>query len=284
MNWKEDKEIIVSTYFDCINRNNKELFSRLDKNKARGKDIYQIVQFITDRLSAVWLLTLNDKVWDADIIDRSVLESLVKLVFIVQAPSEEEQKERLEEFWNKLWEINSLKRSEHSKEMLKNFEEDLIRLAHLSILLSPEEEENLKSKWDRTDRKKLAQKWSFSEMLFSLMKDYKGQPFEMLTGLIHEYRMCSHISHGDETGIGIIQERKGRPESEREIVHRGHFIKLLSNCLAYSSWTAITVMDYLKEDKKYFIDNHNRIEQIKETEKFYHEEVFNDPDYDKYKK
>lgn len=97
-NWIEVKEIIVSTYFDCINRNNKELLFRLDKNKSKGKDIYRIVRFITDRLYTVWLLTFNDKVWDAEIIDRSVLESLIKQIFIIQASNEEEQKERLVEF------------------------------------------------------------------------------------------------------------------------------------------------------------------------------------------
>jgi hypothetical protein len=283
MNWEEDKLTIVKQYFECIEVNNRELFSRLDKDISKSKSIYQLVKFIDDRLSAVWFLTINDKLWDADIIDRSVLEALIKLNFIVYAPTDEEKQKRLNEFWNDLWEINSLKHSEHSKKHLNHFPDKLSQLAHLSVILTDKEEEELKNKWNRKDRKALEQKWSFSEILFSLIKDYKGQTFEMMIGLAHEYRMCSHIAHGDETGIGIITERKSRPENERQIVHRGHFIKLLSNCLAYASWTSIVAMDFLNADKTFFFNNHSRIERIKDLEKFYHEEVFNDPDYDKYK-
>lgn len=283
MNWEEDKLTIVKQYFECIDANNRELFSRLDKDISKSKSIYQLVKFIDDRLSAVWFLTINDKLWDADIIDRSVLEALIKLNFIVYAPTDEEKQKRLNEFWNDLWEINSLKHSEHSKKHLNHFPDKLSQLAHLSVILTDKEEEELKNKWNRKDRKALEQKWSFSEMLFSLIKDYKGQTFEMMIGLAHEYRMCSHIAHGDETGIGIIAERKSRPENERQIVHRGHFIKLLSNCLAYASWTSIVAMDFLNADKTFFFNNHSKIEQIKQLEKYYHEEVFNDPDYDKYK-
>lgn len=283
MNWEEDKLTIVKQYFDCIDANNRELFSRLDNDISKSKSIYQLVKFIDDRLSAVWFLTMNDKLWDADIIDRSVLEALIKLNFIVYAPTDEEKQKRLKEFWNDLWEINSLKHSEHSKKHLNHFPDKLSQLAHLSVILTDTEEEKLKSKWNRKDRKALEQKWSFSEMLFSLIKDYKGQTFEMMIGLAHEYRMCSHIAHGDETGITIIAERKSRPVEQRQIVNRGHFIKLLSNCLAYASWTSIVAMDFIQGDKTFFFSNHSKIEQIKDIEKYYHEEVFNDPDYDKYK-
>ncbi|MCK9236250.1 MAG: hypothetical protein WDA08_03780 [Weeksellaceae bacterium] len=283
MNWEEDKLTIVKQYFDCIDANNRELFSRLDNDISKSKSIYQLVKFIDDRLSAVWFLTMNDKLWDADIIDRSVLEALIKLNFIVYAPTDEEKQKRLKEFWNDLWEINSLKHSEHSKKHLNHFPDKLSQLAHLSVILTDTEEEELKNKWNRKDRKALEQKWSFSEMLFSLIKDYKGQTFEMMIGLAHEYRMCSHIAHGDETGINIIAERKSRPVEQRQIVNRGHFIKLLSNCLAYASWTSIVAMDFIQADKTFFFNNHSRIEQIKDIEKYYHEEVFNDPDYDKYK-
>lgn len=283
MDWEKDKLTIVNQYYECIEANNRELFSRLDNDISKSKSIYQLVKFIDDRLSAVWFLTINDKLWDADIIDRSVLEALMKLNFIVYAPTDEEKKKRLNEFWNDLWEINSLKHSEHSKKHLKHFPDKLSQLAHLSVILTDKEEEELKSKWNRKDRKALEQKWSFSEILFSLIKDYKGQTFEMMIGLAHEYRMCSHIAHGDETGINIIAERKSRPDDQRQIVNRGHFIKLLSNCLAYASWTSIVAMDFLKADKIFFFNNHSRIEQVKDLEKYYHEEVFNDPDYDKYK-
>lgn len=283
MSWEDDKITMVSLYYDCINKNNQELFTRLNKHREKADGIYRIVSFIHDRLSAVWFLAMNELLWDADIIDRSALETLIKLTFIVNAPTEIEQKDRLNEFWNDLWEVNSLKHSEHSKKHLLHFKDTQSQLTHLSMVLPEKLEEQLKQKWNRKDRKMLEQKWSFSEMLFSLIKNYRGESFDMLIGLAHEYRMGSHISHGDETGVGIISERKSRNESERKIVERAHFMKLMSNCLSFSGWLSITVMDYLKEDKSFFFENFARIQQIKTIEHLYHAEVFNDPIYDKYK-
>ena len=120
-------------------------------------------------------------------------------------------------------------------------------------------------------------------MLKSLIKDYKGQSFDMLIGLAFEYRMCSHIAHGDETAIGIITERKSRSPQKRQEVEIGHFIKLMSNCLAYSSWVSLIAMDFIKSDKTFFLKNHSRISSIKDLEKNYHEMVFEDSDYDKYR-
>lgn len=284
MDWEKDRQLIVKTYYECIDRNNQELFSRLDKHIEKSKRIYSLVKYIDERLSTVWFLTLNDKLWDADIIDRSVLEALMKLMFIVNAPDETEQNKRFQEFWNDLWEISCLKHSEQSKKQLTHYKDEVSQLAHLPLPLSEEEENILRTKWTKKERQKVEQKWSFSEILFSMARNYKGQPFEMFLGLTHEYRMCSHVAHGDETGIGIIEERKSRPTKQRNDVHIGHFLKLLSNCISYASFTAIIAMDFLQLEKNYFFENFKTLEPIKELERKYQLEVFNDPDYDKYKK
>ncbi|MEZ4935074.1 MAG: hypothetical protein R2788_23445 [Saprospiraceae bacterium] len=269
MNWEKDKHTIVSTYYHCIDINNKELFDRLEKHYEKCNRLYPIIRFISERLSTVWFLTLHDKLWDADIIDRSVLEVIIKLTFILKSPDKNEFETRLNEYWNDLWEISSLKHSDQAKKQLTYFKDRHSQLAYIPLLLSEEEEMKLREKWNRKDRNRLTQKWSFSEMLFSLMKDYDGQPFDMLIGLAHEYRMCSHIAHGDESGIGMIDERKSRKEDEREAVHRGHFIKLLSNCLAYSSWVSLNVMNYLKKKiNSSFQKIYLRLSEIKRLKEF----------------
>lgn len=282
-NWENDRQLIIETYYNCINSNNQELFTRIGQHPEQIRRIYPIIKFIDDRLSTVWYLTTGDRLWDADIIDRSVLEVLIKLMFIVNAPDENEQTIRLREYWNDLWEISCLKHSEQSKKQILHFKDAVSQFAHLPLILNEEEEIKLRQKWSKKERQRVEQKWSFSEMLISLSGNYKGQPFEMLKGLAHEYRMCSHISHGDETGIGIIEERKSRSEKQMNDVHRAHFLKLLSNCLAYMSFTSITVMDFLKLDKGFFFKNFEGINSIKDIEKRYQLEVFNDPLYDKYK-
>ena len=236
-----------------------------------------------DRISTVWFLTQKDLLWDADIIHRTVLESMIKLLFIIYAPDDAEGKKRLIEFWQELSEVNTLKHSEDAKILIEHFKEGMFHVSHGHMVLSEAEEAALRSKWNRKSRQALEQKWSFSEMLKSLKNNYKRQPFEMLAGLFYEYRFCSHIAHGDELGIGIIAERASRGPEESQIPHRGHFIKRLNDCLVYSSWLAVAVMDYIKEDKKFFFDNVGRIQAVQHLEAKYKNQVFEDPMYDKYR-
>lgn len=43
----------------------------------------------------------------------------------------------------------------------------------------------------------------------------KGNSLENIVPLSYGYRMSSHVMHGDETGIQIINERNSRPEEEK---------------------------------------------------------------------
>jgi hypothetical protein len=283
MSWLQDRKTIADSYKELIDHNNSMLFVKMKENHEEIKDVYPLINFTIERITTVWFLTINDLVWDADIIDRTVLESLIKLMFISNVDGEERSK-RLHEFWTDLSEINSLKQSEQAKKNLKEFSDEISQLAFSPLVLEETIEKELRAKWNRSERSRMSQKWSFSEILKSLLLNYRGKSFEMLIGLAHEYRIASHISHGDETGIGIIDERALRPENERNIAHQGHFIKLLSNCLAYATWTSLLVMDFLKEDQKQFMSNITKARRTEELEKKYQGQVFNDPDYDKYRK
>jgi hypothetical protein len=283
MNWEEDKNEIIPLYYDCIQKNNAELFSILISHSTKVVDIYPLAKFIIERLNTVWFLTLQDMVWDAEIIARTALESLMKFTFIATATDDSEYKIRLNEFWKDLGEINQLKQSEDSKKYLSHFMDNLSQFAHLGLVLSQSDEAKLRIKWNRKDRKMLECKWSFSEILFSLTENPKEPDFEMKVSLAYEYRMGSHVAHGDETGIGIISERASRSNEDKKVAHTAHVLKLMNTCLSYSSFLSITAMEFLKEDGSFFINNCARIEEITDLAKNYHQEVFNDPIYNKYK-
>jgi hypothetical protein len=88
MDWERDKHLIANAYYDCIKCNNDQLFSVLSRFDSEAKRIRPIIKFIDDRLSCVWFLANNDKLWDADIINRSALEALLKLMFFTNVPDE----------------------------------------------------------------------------------------------------------------------------------------------------------------------------------------------------
>lgn len=284
MKWIEDKARLTEKYFHLINNSNLELFEILKEKQKEVQPIYPFIEFIIDRLGTVTDLTVQGRLSDAEIILRSALETLIKFVFITTAPDKEEQNNRLREFWNDLAEVNSIKQSEQAKKNLIHLgESDTHRLAYTPNVLTEQEELKLRKKWSKTDRQKLEQKWSFSEIIRSLSKNYRGRPMEMFITLSHCYRMASHVTHGDETGILIIQERNSRTQEEQNKVNFAHYLRLLSDGLTYCTTISVETMHFLKLDPSSFIKNHNRINEEKELIDKYHYDVFADKDYDKYR-
>lgn len=285
MNWPEDKIVITQKHFEVINLNNLELFAILKDNFEEINPLYPLIEFIISRLETVLTLAEADRIWDAEIILRSALETFIKFIFITTA-SKEEQKKRIKEYWVSLAEINKLKLSEQGKKNLKHFGySEMHRIAYLPLVLSEKEEYELREKWTKAERQKVEQKWSFTEMVLSISKAYEGKPLEMLITLTHSYRMSSHVMHGDETGIQIIREREGRTQEEYEKAHRGHYLRLLSDCSVYCAFLGIETVNFLnlKEKRQFFFKNQEKLNEVQELIEKYHGKVFEDKDYDKYR-
>lgn len=285
MSWEKDKEIITQRYFQAININNIELFGIIKENLSEIQSVLPLIEFVISRLESVTTLVLDNRIWDAEIILRSALETFIKFLFITTA-DKKEQTILINEYWNSLAEINSIKQSAQAKRNLDNLgDSDIHRLVYLQMILPADKEAELREKWTKSERQKVEQKWSFNEMIHSISKNYRGKPFEMIVALTHSYRMSSHVMHGDETGISIIRERESRPKEDYEIAMNGHFLRLLSDSFIYCAFLAIETMDFLNlnEKKKFFFDNQKSLDDIQELIEKYHGKVFEDPDYDKYK-
>jgi hypothetical protein len=283
--WKQDKQIILEKHFEIINSNNLLLFGTLKDYIIEINPILPLIEFIIARIETVTSLIIDDKLWDAEIILRSALETFIKLLFITTS-SEEEREKRIYEYWHSLAEINSLTMSEQGKRNLKYFgNSELHKLAYLPLILSDENENTLRDKWPRKKRHELEQKWSFSEMLKSISASYNGQPMEMLLTLTHGYRMSSHVMHGDELGISIIIERENRIQEERDKANRGHFLRLISDCCTYCTFVGCESMSFLglQDEKIIFLKSMNYLNSIQDVIDRYSGKVFEDTYYDKYR-
>jgi hypothetical protein len=284
MSMIEDKQTITEVYFTLINESNLELYRVIKEHLEKAKPIFPLIGYIIDRLGCVTELTLSERVWDAEIILRSALETFIKFIFIT-SNDKNEQKKRLNEFWEELSEINSLKQSEQAKKNLNHLGDvEVHNLAFSPIVLTEKREEELRSKWSKKERQKLEQKWSFSEMISSLSKNHRGKPAAIFQTLAHTYRIGSHLSHGDETGISIINERNSRTPEEQQKVHFAHYLRLLSDTLNICSVTGIETMHYLGVDHSFFILNLQKVSCVGILVDKYHLAVFEDKDYDKFRK
>lgn len=283
MSWLEDKQKITEAYFTAINKNNLELYRVVSLHLQEVQPIFPLLQFILSRIETVTVLTTSDKLWDAEIILRSALETFVKFTFITSADKIEREK-RLDEYWNLLAEVNAIKHSEQAKLNLKFLGHlETHNIAFTPILLPKKDENTLRSKWSKSARQKLEQKWSFTEMVASISKNYRGKPLELFTTLTHGYRMSSHVTHGDETGILIIVERNERTQEEQNVANFAHYLRLLSDSNVYCAFVAVETMNYLNLDNNFFFKNQEILKEIDSLTEKYHNNLFEDPLYTKFR-
>jgi hypothetical protein len=222
--------------------------------------------------------------WDADIVVRSALETLVKFAFIADA-DDAERPQLLQEFWYDLSEIYTIKLSDQAKKNLAGTPGDEIhRLAHTPQVLSAEEEARLRAKWPKADRTRLEQKWSFSGIVATLTKKEKGVAAGAIELATHTYRMSSHIAHGDEMGINLIRERKSRNPQDQADVTISHYLRLMSDAFHYCVLMALYTCKYLNSDPKFFVELYESLKKYDADIKAYQMAPFNDKIYDKYKR
>lgn len=281
--WVEDKKKITEAYFEAINKSNLELFRVIKLHLEKAEPVLPLIEFIIERLETVANLTLSERIWDAEIILRSAIETFVKFVFITTAEQTEREK-RIEEYWNLLAEVNSIKQSEQAKKNLKHLgDNEIHHLAYSPVLLSEEKEEELRKIWTKAERQKIEQKWSFTEIVNSLSRNYRGKPMEIFVTLSHGYRMSSHVTHGDETGISIIRERNSRPFLDRELAYFGHYLRLLSDVFTFCAFVGVETMHFLNQERDFFFKVQESLKNIQELTEKYHSDLFQDTDYDTYR-
>lgn len=285
-NWNEDCETILDTYTECTYLQKIEVYRLLKEHYEELEQVRPLIDFIFTRIETVSPLVLNWRLWDAEIILRSALETLVKFSYILSG-TKEEYRQRCEEFWSILPEIYSLKLSMQGKRNLEHLgDSEIHRLAYSPLVLSDEKENQIKEKWSKSERQKIEQSWSFSEIVLFLSRKFKGTDLEKIIVLTHTYRIASHVTHGDETGILIIHERERRPESQRKIADRAHFLRFISDFHSYSQIIARWIIRYLKleNELKNSMEIEERISSINHIVEYYQSKLYEDIYYDKFRK
>jgi hypothetical protein len=284
MDWEKDKAIITGEYFGAMNICNINLFELIGSNFEKIQDSFPLIEYVIERMNAVIALAQQDMLWDADVLVRSALETLVKFALIAEA-NEAERCQLLHEYWCDLTEIYTIKLSDQAKKNLTRTQNSEIhRLAYTPQVLSEEDEAKLRAKWSKASRTKLEQKWSFGGIVATLSKNNKGTSMEAIDFLTHTYRMSSHIAHGDEMGINLIRERKSREPQDKADVTIAHYLRLMSDGFNYCFLTALYTCRYLKTDPKFFLELNQSLKKYESLIDEYHMAPFKDKIYDKYRK
>ena len=184
--------------------------------------------FAVHRSNAIYTLLESGCYWDAEIIARPLIECTVRMCFVCYSPSDT-RKELIREYFEDLYQINRLEQSEKAKKSRTIAPaEDRGKILLDGMVLSDGEEEKIRKRWTKKERRALKQRWSFSEMIRVL--DARAKPYfdqDLFSAFAHSYGISSHLIHADESGIGVILDREQREEREKQLMNQAHIHNLL---------------------------------------------------------
>lgn len=191
--------------------------------------------FAVQRSNAIYTLIESGCYWDAEIIARPLLECTVRMCFVCYSP-QDIRKELIKEYFEDLYEINRLEQSEKAKKSRTIVPaEDRGKILLDGMVLPEDEEDVIRKKWTKKERRSLKQKWSFSEMI-RVLDGWTKPHFDknLFSAFVHSYGISSHLIHADESGIGVIIDRQQREEKEKELMNQAHIHNLLDLTLVSS--------------------------------------------------
>ena len=244
----EQTEKVLVLYTDSIVE---ILESGLSERQKLASTVQSIFRFVVDRQQAIILLIKSNAPWDSEILLRSAMEGVVRILFLCYCNADE-RSVRISEYWQGLAQDNSVRQSRKAQicinsrrnvpnSNLGNAEVDVfVGIKQASSKFSQRTEEK-----SRKERQIISQKWSFTNIVTELDKflSNKFNNAPLFEALLHNYGMSSHLIHVDESGIGLTEERFSRPIDEHEKLHIAHVCRLLSDLLSYFGLVAFALCD-----------------------------------------
>lgn len=227
----------------------KQLFFKLAKLNSKSNGDNQdtaLSLFVSLHSSSesILVLLLEQAIFDADILLRTVMEGTIKYCYLMTGTIDE-RKNKEYIYRECLSDIDKI--SDHYKaldtiEILKEFSYNNTKPFE-SLLLDKDILEDLQLKYPSKVRKQLKNEWSYQSLLRSLAEsanEYKAQ-----LGTISTYSLTSHFIHYDWTGLSMRQSNID--ENEIAILYDViHSLRILSNTLSFYSFR---VMEFLRANE-----------------------------------
>jgi len=206
-----------------------------------SRELSENVRFVLGQLfrscnatsESVFILLQADKVWDADILSRSVMEGTLKSVHMLSG-GRDEIAARVHEYWEILPLFQSIRQNERASALL---DEPLTpsndRVVFTELQLTPSDVDWIRAEWPKSTRKMLEEAWSVSGILRSFEQS-DSEPLKLLRHLAHGYGMSSHLLHKDSDAVGMEWERSRRDAVRNAAVTTAHSARLVSDQCAFA--------------------------------------------------
>jgi len=220
-------------------------------------------------MSLIW----SGFVWQAEILERSLLEATIKLIYISIDKSNIDQK--VDEFQNIISDINQYKRRKEVIEYLDGISIDNDVDKHIFQTIT---KDNVEMKFNKNERKKILEKWTFNLMTKEI-DSYKIDGFDKLKYFLNYYSSTSHYIHVDIDCLNLIWDRNNRGDKEEELLTLAHMRRELTDLYLFNAMRTLSLLRLYNIDKtilsKYIESKKDIIDKIsslgKEWNDFYQE-------------
>lgn len=212
----------------------REFFQRKDLDHDIGFSMAQLSMSCTYTSDSVAFLVRSGRMWDADILIRSLVEGSMKFAFLcIKDPLLRIQ--RNVEYSTVLPNMAEIRRQRHLEDLMKQIPNQSapewepfrrLRMAADKIRI-------LEAKYPRRLRSRMQQNWSFTNIVSELVQT-REKGMEALAGFLFFYGTSSHIVHKDSDGVGIMWERSTRSVERRMAVELAHAARQVSDILTLS--------------------------------------------------
>lgn len=247
-----------------------EYFSKISQYFDSDSEVPVFERYVLKQLpischttsESVLVLVANNRLWDNEMLIRSILEGTLKFIYLTVGSNEERTK-KIDDFWNVLPIINKIKRSKRAEDVYKYLPGDQKQKNDMKFIgatvLSEEEIEEINKKYPRKYRKELEHKWSYSEIIKDLSNQDKHKFF---SGLFHGYGIGSHLIHQDADAINFLIDHNQRIPERRIAKELAHGCRQISDVLIFA-FLRLYAYKILNNEpaEKIYLDSHSRLDE-----------------------
>ena len=197
-----------------------------------ARTLGMLFQYLLDRGQAVLGLLANRLDWDAEIVLRTYYECALKILFIALSPATE-QVTIVWEFWVPLGQAADRKTARKAGFAEQAFPEADHEDRNVFRLLQDPRMVRDSLNLTRAVRRRLAQKWSFSELIEALAAmERDGRELAEVRSLLHVYGMSSHLAHADCNAMDLMTDRALRDRDELPLLQDAHAARIATDLLS----------------------------------------------------
>ena len=212
-----------------------------DESHSVESTLSMLLRYYVDRGHAVLSLLQARLDWDAEILLRTCYECASKTLFIALSPPPE-RATLVWEFWVPLGEAADRKTARKAL-----FAEQVVPASPsqardvFRFLRDPRMIRD-RLALSKKARRRLEQKWSFSELVESLTDLQVGdQKLAEARSLLHGYGMASHLAHADSRAMELMLDRALRPSVELRLLQDGHAARIVSDLILIGTFCIYAV-------------------------------------------